>query len=176
MEAKRKNIKKFRRSQDRFENYEKQQVWDLLALTRGRSGGKGLPPDLLNYIGDSGSVGKDFRNLIPPLSNIARRALNTGQTGARVNTDVRKVRVPKPKKLKKLMYRKLEYESRCRSTLSRLWVGNRYATPKGTRIHRWYSPQRRQRAQLFPVDACRPYHHRKISAEVADFFNKYALN
>ena len=65
----------------------------LLALTRGRSGGKGLPPDLLNKA--YGAVGKDFRNLIPPLTNIGKGRI-PGRSGARVNTDVAG-RVPLPK-------------------------------------------------------------------------------
>ena len=57
----------------------------LLALTRGGSRGKGLPPDLLNKA--HGAVGKDFRKfIIPPLSDVGRRL--TGRSGARVGTDV----------------------------------------------------------------------------------------
>ena len=57
----------------------------LLALTRGRSGGKGLPPDLLNKA--YGQVGQDFRKyIIPPLTQVGRRL--TGRSGSGVGTDV----------------------------------------------------------------------------------------
>ena len=57
----------------------------LLALTRGRSGGKGLPPDLLNKA--YGQVGQDFRKyIIPPLAQVGRRL--TGRSGSGVGTDV----------------------------------------------------------------------------------------
>jgi len=57
----------------------------LLALTRGRLGGKDLPPTFLNKL--YGQVGQDFRKyIIPPLSDVGRRL--TGRSGAGVGTDV----------------------------------------------------------------------------------------
>ena len=58
----------------------------LLALTRGRLGGKDLPPTFLNKL--YGQVGQDFRKLIPPLTKIGRSSRVTGRSGSGVGADV----------------------------------------------------------------------------------------
>ena len=94
----------------------------LLALTRGRLGGKNLPPTFLNKL--YGQVGQDFTKLIPPLTKIGRSGRVTGGSGSRVGTDV-----AGRSELGRLIFGPLTQTGRSGSRVGTDVVG-RYALPK----------------------------------------------